>query len=339
MSRSILEISKESIQNNVIKLYQYTGKKIIAVIKADGYGIGALHLCKILENIDYVSAYAVACVEEGIELRKAGFKKKILILGGVLKGEGKYLQRYNLTPVISHREHLKAIEGLDIKFHLKWDTGMGRLGFLEEETIDDERVEGLMTHLSTPLDKEFSMYQISKFEKIIKIYKKVPYIHLQSSAGIVYNVPFTTHIRIGLALHGEYPSVNYPVKLERVYTLKAKLISVKKVPSNYPISYSKTYVTDKEKTIGVVAFGYADGLMKSLSNVGFLYYKGKPVKILGNITMDMTVIDLDGTSAKVGDYIEIVGEHQSFSQLAKVAGTIPYEIMCNLSKRIRREVH
>ncbi len=338
MSRSILKINKKALQENVKALYEFTKKKVIAVIKADGYGIGATYLAKVLENIDYVDAYAVACVEEGIELRKSGFRKKILILGGILKQEAKYIQKFNLTPVVSHSEHLKALEGLDVRFHVKWDTGMGRLGFLEE-AINDPRIEGIMTHLSTPSDEEFSKYQISKFERILKLYRKMPSIHIESSAGIVYKVPFATHIRIGLALHGEYPLTNYPINLSRVYTLKAKLLSVKKVPSNFPISYSRTYVTDKEKKIGVVAFGYADGLMKSLSNIGYLYYKGKPVKILGNVTMDMTMVDLDGSDAKVGDYIEIVGEHQSFTQLAKLAGTIPYEIMCNLSKRIKRVLY
>ncbi len=332
-----MEISRKALEHNVKALYNYTKKPIIAVVKADAYGMGALHICELLEKVEEVSAYAVACLEEGIELRQAGIKKKILVLGGVLRGEGKHMKEFNLTPVVSHEEHLRALEELDIRFHVKYDTGMGRLGFLDG-VLRDERIEGVMSHLSSPLDKEFSRHQIEKFEKILQAYKGLSYIHLESSAGIAYKLPFTTHIRVGLAIHGEYPAPDYPVKLERVYTLKAQLLSVKELPPNFPVSYSRTYTTDRRKKVGVVAFGYADGLIKSLSNVGHLYYEGRPVKILGNITMDMTMVDLDPTDAKVGDYVEIVGPNQSFGELAKSAGTIPYELMCNLSKRIRRVV-
>ncbi|SHK39635.1 alanine racemase [Thermocrinis minervae] len=335
MSRAVLEISKEAIRHNARALSSYSGKKVIAVIKANGYGVGAVQMASILEDMPEVEGYAVACVEEGIELRKEGFRKKILVLGGVLKGEEKAFLEYELTPVISHAEHLKAIESVPIKFQLKYDTGMGRLGFFKD-IVHDPRVEGILTHLSSPLDKDFSLAQIVCFERIIKHYPKLPYVHLESSAGVVYKVPWTTHIRIGLALHGEKPFPGYPIELKRALTLKARILSVKELPKGFPVSYSRTYITDKPKKVGVVAFGYADGLHKVLSNIAHLYYKGKPVKILGNITMDMTMVDLDGTDAKVGDWVHIVCEQQSFTDLARLAGTIPYELMCNLSNRIRR---
>lgn len=334
MARALLEINAEAIRHNIKAIRKFSGKRIIAVVKADAYGVSANHVCRILETLNDVSSYAVACIEEGIELRKAGIKKDILILGGVLKGEEKALYEYGLTPVVSHPQHLKAIEGLNIGFHIKYDTGMGRLGFLEE-IIKDDRVKGVLTHLSSPLDREFSLKQIEKFERIVKAYEKVD-IHLESSAGIVYKVPFATHVRIGLAIYGEKPAPNYPIDLKRALSIKARIISVKNLPAGYPVSYSRTYTTERKKKVGVVAFGYADGLAKSLSNVGYLYWNGKPVKILGNITMDMTIVDLEGTDANVGDWVEVVGDHQGFSDLAKLAGTIPYEIMCNVSSRVKR---
>lgn len=337
MCRAVLRIKRENLGKNLKNLCKYTGKPIIAVVKADAYGVGALYVSSILENFDEVSAFAVACVEEGIELRKAGIKKKILVLGGVLRGESKAFLEYNLTPVVSHWEHLKALEGLNIPIQVKYDTGMGRLGFLEE-VVKDERVEGILSHLSSPLDRGFSTLQIERFERIVKRYTNLKYIHMESSAGVVYKIPFTTHIRVGLALYGEKPMQDYPIELKKALELKAQIISVKDLPAGFPISYSRTYITEKPTKVGVVAFGYADGLMKSLSNKACFYYKGKPVRILGNITMDMTMVDLTGTKAKVGDWVEIVGENQSFTDLAKLAGTIPYEIMTNLSSRIRREV-
>ena len=337
MSRSVLLIDKQALTHNIRSLYQFSGKPIIAVVKSDAYGVGVKYIASLLESLREVEFLAVACVEEGIELRKLGVKKPILILGGVLKGERKALVDYKLTPVISHREHLRAVEGLKVPLHLKFDTGMGRLGFLDE-FVEDPRVEGLLTHLSSPGDEEFSKRQIEGFKKILERYKGIKYVHLESSAGLIYKVPFATHIRVGLALYGEKPLPNYPIELKPVLTLRARLISVKNLPKGYPISYSKSYILERDTLVGVVAFGYADGLMKSLSNRGVFYYQGKPVKILGNITMDMTIVDLGGTQPKVGDWVDIVCQRQSFTDLAKLAGTIPYELMCNLSKRIKRRV-
>lgn len=337
MSRSVLLIDKEALLHNIRNLYQFSGKPIIAVVKSDAYGVGVKYIANLLESLREVEFLAVACVEEGIELRRLGVKKPILILGGVLKDERKALVDYKLTPVISHREHLRAVEGLKVPLHLKFDTGMGRLGFLDD-FVEDPRIEGLLTHLSSPADEEFSKRQIEDFKKILKRYKGIKYVHLESSAGLIYKVPFATHIRVGLALYGEKPLPNYPIELKPVLTLRARLISVKNLPKGHPISYSRSYILERDTLVGVVAFGYADGLMKSLSNRGVLYYQGKPVKILGNITMDMTIVDLSGTQPKVGDWVDIVFQGQSFTDLAKLAGTIPYELMCNLSKRIKRKV-
>jgi len=337
MSRSILTIDSKALEFNIKSLSKFSKKPVIAVVKSDAYGVGVKHIAKILEGIKEVEFFAVACVEEGVELRKLGIKKPILILGGVLKGEEKAIKEYSLTPVVSHPEHLKPLEGLNVPIHVKYDTGMGRLGFLEE-IIDDPRVEGVLTHLSSPAEEEFSKKQIEKFKNILKHYKNVKYVHLESSAGVIYKVPYATHIRVGLAIYGEKPLSNYPVQLTQVLSLKARLISVKRLPKGYSISYSRTYKLERDALVGVIAFGYADGMMKSLSNRGKVYYKGKALDIIGNVTMDMTMVDLTRTDAKVGDWVEIVGPHQSFTDLAKMAGTIPYEIMCNLSRRIKREV-
>lgn len=337
MARAILEINAKRIEENVKALYSFTGKKIIAVIKADAYGVGAEYIAPILNELNEVDSFAVACAEEGVELRNIGIEKEILVLGGVLEEEIELIEEYRLTPVISDYAHLKVIGNRNINFHVKYDTGMGRLGFLSE-VIKDNRITGIMSHLSSPADKEFSLKQIETFGKIVEEYKDVEKIHLESSAGIVYKVPYTTHIRVGLALYGEKPLRNYPIEIKPALRLRAKLISVKEVPENYPISYSRTYITSRKTRIGIVAFGYADGLMKSLSNRGFLLYGEEKLKILGNITMDMTIVELGDVNAKVGDYVDIVNENRSFTLLARDARTIPYELMCDLSKRVKRVV-
>ncbi|WP_448588181.1 alanine racemase [Thermocrinis sp.] len=335
MPRSVLYIDKQAIEFNVKSLHRFSRKPIIAVVKSNAYGIGVKHVARVLEGLKEVEFFAVACAEEGVELRKLGIKKPVLILGGLIRGEEKAVVDYSLTPVVSHVEHLKVLDGINVPIHVKYDTGMGRLGFLEE-VFEDPRVEGLLTHLSSPTDEDFSKEQIEKFKKILGKYKKVKYVHLESSAGVIYKTPFATHIRVGLALYGEKPFPDYPVQLKRALSLKARIISVKLLPKGFSISYSRTHTLERKSLVGVVAFGYADGLMKSLSNRGYLYYKGRKVRILGNITMDMTMVDLTGTDAKVGDWIDIVAEEQSFTDLAKGAGTIPYELMCNLSKRVER---
>ncbi len=335
--RAVLTINKNAIKHNVKELYRYTKKKIIAVIKSDAYGMGVEYIAPILNELEEIDSFAVANVSEGICLRELGIKKEILVLGGIFPEEVHLFKEYELTPVVSDKAHLKALENTDIRFHVKYDTGMGRLGFLEE-FIDDERITGVMSHLSTPADREFSELQIERFKRIVKKYKKPLKVHLESSAGIIYRVPFTTHIRVGLAIYGERPLKNYPVKLKPAISIRARVISVKEVPKGTPISYGRTYITDKKTKIGIVAFGYADGLMKSLSNKGYLLFNGCKLKILGNITMDMTVVDAGDCNICAGDWITVIDENRTFGDLAREAGTIPYEIMCNISRRVKREV-
>lgn len=333
----MLRVKRSAIEHNVKELFRYSGKKLIAVVKSDAYGMGVRYIAPILRELPEVDSFAVACVDEGVFLRELGIKGEVLILGGILPEEIEAVKEYELTPVVSDPEHLKVLGKEDIKFHIKYDTGMGRLGFVEE-FIKDPRIVGVMSHLSTPADEKFSREQIKKFEGIVRRYKGRLKIHLESSAGVIYKVPYTTHIRVGLALYGEKPLRYYPLDLKPAVSLEARLLSVKEVPKGFPISYGRTFITQSTTKIGVVAFGYADGLMKSLSNRGYLLHKGLRLPIIGNITMDMTILDLSGTDIKVGDWVTVVNEERTFGELAREAGTIPYELMCNVSSRVKREV-
>lgn len=339
MGRSRLKINAEAIKENVRKIYEFTGKKIIAVVKSNAYGVGIEFVVPLLEPLEEIDAFAVACVEEGIELRKIGVRKEILILGGVLKGEVKALKEFHLTPVVSDPEHLKVLEDENIPFHINVDTGMGRLGFLED-IPKDPRVKGLMTHLSSPADREFSMRQLRKFEGFLKkfIGNSRMSIHVESSAGLIYKVPFATHVRVGLAIYGEKPLKEYPVDIKPALSFEAQVISVKRLPKGHPVSYGRTFVAQRDIRTAVVAVGYADGLMKTLSNRGYLLFKNKKLPILGAVTMDMTVVQVDGVNIKVGDWVEIVNPKRTFVDLARDAGTIPYEVMCNLSPRVERVI-
>lgn len=335
--RSVLEIKRSAVEGNVRELYRFTGKKIIAVVKSDAYGMGVRFVVPLLKELPGIDAFAVASAEEGVFLREMGVREEILILGGVLPEELQAVKDYRLTPVVSDPEHLKILGRENVNFHVKHDTGMGRLGFVGE-IVEDPRVTGIMSHLSTPADREFSLRQIEEFRRIAALYGKGVKVHLESSAGLIYRVPYTTHVRVGLALYGEKPLRDYPVTLNPAISIRARVISVKEIPPGHPVSYGRTYVAPRRMRIGVVAFGYADGLMKSLSNRGFLLYGDARLPIIGNITMDMTVVDLGNAPVKVGDWVVIVDEGRTFGDLARSAGTIPYEIMCNISGRVKREI-
>lgn len=338
VSRSVLLIKADAIRHNVSEINRFSGKRLIAVVKSNAYGIGMEEVVKIIGDMEAVDSFAVACVEEGVLLREMGVKKEVLVLGGILPDEASVAQEYDLTPVVSDIEHLRAIANRDVRFHVKYDTGMGRLGFVES-FIDDPRLVGVMSHLSTPSDREYSLRQIETFGRIVGRYgRKGLKIHIESSAGVIYRVPYTTHVRVGLALYGEKPLKDYPLNLRPALTLVARLLSVKELPAGHPVSYGRTYITPGRMRVGVVAFGYGDGLMKSLSGKGYLLFKDKKLPILGSITMDMTVVGLGDLELKAGDWVQIVCEQRTFGELAKEAGTIPYELMCNLSDRIKREI-
>jgi len=147
---------------------------------------------------------------------------------------------------------------------------------------------------------------------------------------------FLTHCRVGLALYGSMPYKGYEVKLRQVMEVKAKVISVKELPPNFPVSYAKTYRTKGSEKVAVIAFGYADGLLRSLSSKGSVLIKGRRCPVRGRICMDMTVVSVEGVPVKKGDTAVVSGEGITFDELAELAGTIPYEVMCDISPRVKR---
>jgi alanine racemase len=351
--RSVALINTENLKKNVENLYKFSNKKIFAVVKADAYGHDACIVSKTLSSLDIVEGFCVATGYEGYLLREAGITKPIIVLGGILKQELELFNRYSLTPVISDFSHFEVAQKLEHKkIHIKFDTGMRRLGFYQsdieklKEKIKDFEVEGILSHFpSADTDPDYTKSQIEEFKEIVKMLDVNPkYIHIQNSAGVVYDCPFCNTIRLGIAIYGEKPTQDYPVSLYPVMTVLSKVISVKSVKKGDRISYCGTFKADRDMKVAVVSFGYADGLPRSLSNKGYVLINGKYCKIVGNITMDMTIVDVsDLDTVNVGDDVVIVGKLQDkeikFSDIAKISGTIAYEIMCGISKRvIRKEV-
>ncbi|GAB6072487.1 alanine racemase [Venenivibrio stagnispumantis] len=354
LHRSIAEINLENLKKNITNIYNYAKKEIIAVIKADAYGHGAVNIGRFLDKIDFVKYLAVATAEEGKELREANIKKPIIVLGGILKEEIDIFNNFNLVPVISNFYQLEQVKSLKNRnIHLKFDTGMHRLGFYKEDIekinklIFDNciNIEGVMSHFpSADIDKEFTENQIKIFQEIINQLKakNLKYIHIQNSAGIIYNCDFCNLIRIGLAMYGEKPIKDYPVELNQVMQVKAKIISIKDIKKGEGISYCHTFKADKDMKIAVISFGYADGLPRALSNKGEVIINNNKAKIIGNITMDMSIIDITDIDAVIGDEAIIIGsagnQKITFTDIANLTNTIPYEIMCGISKRVYREI-
>ena len=337
MPRSEWIISLEAIKWNVKEIQRLSGKNLIAVVKANAYGHGAVEIAKFLENLNEVDFLAVSCPAEGVQLREAGIKKPILLLAGFLPEELEALKRYKLTPVVSNREQLRAVIKHKIPYHLNIDTGMGRLGFLKPplELLKIFPPEGVMTHFpSADLDPEFTKKQIAVFKRLIKPLK-VKYIHLQNTAGLKYKVPFANLVRVGLAIYGETNGVRN-LKLCFPSTIRAKILEVKKLPKGSCISYGCRYRLKKSSYIGVISFGYADGLRREFLNKLTVFYKGRDFPIVGNITMDLSVVEFGNTKPKTGEYVEIINRQRKFSDLACLVGTIPYEIMTGIGNRVIR---
>ena len=341
--RIVLELLKENILNNVKNIHDRVKKPIIAVVKANAYGMGSVEVSSVLERSPHVKSFAVACLEEAIELREAGIKKPILVLGGMLSQEcSKELIHYNITPVVSSLYQFDILKDKNIDFHVKIDTGMGRLGFFEllEDIKNHPNLKGIMTHLASPLDKAYSTFQIEKFRHILKALNKNDIeIHLQSSAGLLYDLDFTTAVRIGLAIYGEKPYEDFDIPISPIYRFKAKVISLKAFKKGDKISYGGTYTLDKDGVIGVASIGYADGVPKSLANRWYFDFNGAKLPMVGAVTMDMTMFKLpDNVDIKIGDYVDFVNQDITFSKASKIVKTIPYELMCRVGKRVKRLV-
>ncbi len=354
--RSWAEIDINKLEKNVESIYRYINRYIFAVVKADAYGHGSIEISKHLESIPYVKKLCVATAEEGKELREAGIEKDILVLGGILEEELDYFDTYRLQPVVSDFSQLNLVKKLKNKrIHVKFDTGMHRLGFYKKDICSiveivkkySIEIEGIMSHFpSADIDRKLTENQIKKFKEILFILEskgiQPTYKHIQNSAGLIYDCPFCNAVRIGLTIYGEKPVPDFPVNIENVMSVKAKIISIKELRKGDKVSYCGTFTADKSMKAGIVSFGYADGLPRELSNRGYFLINGKKARIIGNVTMDMTIVDITDIDVKEGDTVVVIGESSgekiTFSDVANLCNTIPYEIMCRVSKRVKRIV-
>jgi len=323
------------------------GKKIFAVVKANAYGHGSLEVAKFLEKKSGVYGFAVATYREGAELIEAGVRRPILVMSSSIWEGREFLKEYPLIPVVYDFEELSLAKEVGVPFHVKIDTGMGRLGFLREEweelleELKGAKVSGVMTHFCcADEEEEITKKQLEEFKRFVKRLERLTplplIVHAENSAATALNLNgLLTHARVGLALYGAKPFPAYPANLKQVMEVKAKVLTVKELPKNHPVSYSATYRAAEGERIAVVAFGYADGYPRELSNRGIVLIEGKKCPIRGRVCMDMVVISAP-QSVKKGSVATLFGKELTFEEVARECETIPYELMCRISQRVER---
>lgn len=366
MRNHVNEVHK-NISNDVLKPGEKV--KVMAVIKADGYGHGAIPIGRELEklNIDYI---AVAIYQEGIMLRKEGIKTPILVLGNTPEEAYEELLKYNLAQTVYSLHMAKDLEviaakhGQELKVHLKIDTGMGRIGLIARNRNLDQVVEevmevynlehlvmeGIFTHFSKAdeTDKTYTDNQIELFNNLLQGLKEKnvnpEIVHSSNSAGLIdvgkanYNM-----VRAGIALYGLYPSeeVDHRVSLKPALSLLSRVVFVKEVEAGELISYGGIYKTDKKTKIATIPFGYADGYSRALSNKGRVVIHGQYAPVIGRVCMDMILVDVTHIeNVEEKDEVYLIGGEDhvyvSVEELAKGMNTINYEVICLIGKRVPR---
>lgn len=366
--RVFANISLDVLRDNIEKgrALIAPGTKLMGVVKADAYGHGAVPVAKAIE--DLVDAYGVAMPEEGVELRQAGIRKPILVLGYTAPEMAELAIRYDITMAVFQSEtavhYNTTAERMKkkAKVHIKLDTGMSRIGYLcSEESVEDiekiaklpyVEIEGMFTHFSKAdeADKTFAKEQLKRYLDFSAVLEQrgisLPCRHVCNSAGMI-DIPEGSldMVRFGVTMYGMYPTDDVtkerlPVK--PVMEVKTHISHIKTLPAGVGIGYSGTYVTQKETRVATLCVGYGDGYPRGLSGAGRVLIHGKSAPILGRICMDQCMVDVtEIPEAKPGDIVTLMGrDGADFISAEEIGATVGnsfhYEVVCDISKRVPR---
>lgn len=368
-NRVYAKIDLDAIAYNMEQMKKRIGEgaKLMAVIKTDGYGHGAVPIAHMFEDTEYVWGYATASLDEAVLLRKAGIKKPILVLGCVFPDQYEEMVNYEVRCAVYTEEMAKGISeiagqlGKEAYLHIKIDTGMGRIGFpVSEDSVDiisrisrlpNIQTEGMFTHFAKAdeLDKSYTVEQHEKFAWMKEALDKngvcIRYADCDNSAGII-DFPDLKHdlARAGISLYGMYPSdeVNMEaISLKPALELISHVSFVKDVEPGTSISYGGTFVAPDRMTVATIPVGYGDGYPRSLSNKGDVLIHGKRARILGRVCMDQFMVDVTAIpDVRFMDQVVLVGhdgdEFIPVEELSELSGRFNYEFVCCLGKRIPR---
>lgn len=353
--QTYMEISKSNFKYNIEQIKKYVpGKEIMPVIKANGYGTYINKNLDLIKDFKYV---AVACVCEGIELRKIGYTGNIFVLNQPYVEDIDNIINYDLIVGVSDINFVRALSRYDkkVRVHIELETGMGRTGVLEKfldvfiseiNKLANIIVEGIYTHFSSAdCDYDYTNMQIEIFNRGVKKIKDkidtIKYVHCSASNGILnFNVDTCNMVRAGIIMYG-YPASDTTlekINLKPVAILKSKISFIKEVSEGISISYGRRFVTDKKMKVATIGIGYADGIRRSLSNNGYVIINGNKCKILGSVCMDSFMVDVTQLdNVNVGDTAYIWDNDLiKLEDLAKIYGTINYEVLSSIGDRVPR---
>lgn len=371
MKRTWAEVDFDKLAHNYHALRELApaGTKYLGLVKADAYGHGAVPVAKKLEELgaDYLG---VACLDEAIEVREAGVKTPILILGCTSSIYAAELVKYNITQACYDLEYAKELSagaqkaGGTITVHIQCDTGMTRLGFMcHEDTMEKSaseiieavklpglKAEGIFTHFSdSDGSEEYTMLQFGRFQDIIQRVRDLGYEFeirhcANSAATLLYPATYLDMIRPGIVQFGHFPDAKMDhalCDLVPVLELKSRVATVRDVPANTPVSYGRTNTLTRPSRLAVIPVGYGDGFCRGFSNKLTVLINGKKLPIVGRICMDMCMVDVtDAPDVKEGDVAILYGSDGTNDQPveagAEIMNTISYELLCVLTKRIPR---
>ena len=361
-SATYAEINLNHLVHNIRTIQQKVSpSRVVPVVKADAYGHGAVRVAKRLVK-EGVAFFAVAQFQEAMELRDSGINRPVLIFGRLFPDQIPTAIQADFRITLFGKEDIRWIEKAkkdqQPKIHVNVDTGMGRIGVLLDREPDffdylDKSThciwEGLYSHFSTSdeKDKRYANLQLNRFQEILSSIKEKTtppsMIHMANS-GAILDLPesYFDAVRPGIALYGHYPSseTSRSIALKQVMTLKTRVAHIRKIPAGFSVSYGRRWTAKKPTTIAVLPFGYADGVRRALTNIGEVLIQDKRYPIVGTVTMDHIMVDVEHDPIKTGDEAIIWGNGANgiiqVLEVAEKVGTIPYELTCGVSKRVKR---
>lgn len=370
-NRVYAEVDLNCIRNNFNALAALTNAEcqLFAVIKADGYGHGAVPIAKALEKEEKLYGFAVATAEEAIELRQHHIAKPIVVLGYTFEDSYEQLAKYQIMPTVFREDSLEALSkaaqqaGKPIKVHVKVDTGMHRIGVTPDERglafmekllhTDGIVLDGLFTHFARAdeVDKTNTEEQFAKFMNFANMAEArfqitIPCKHCANSAAILeFPKSHLNFARIGVALYGMWPSDEIrqdTAALRPALSLYSHIVYIKEIQKGDCISYGGTFLAEHPMKVATIPVGYGDGYPRSLSSKGYVLIRGQKAPILGRVCMDQCMVDVTHIpDASMGDLVTLIGtdgmETIAIEELGDLSGRFNYELACNLNKRIPRE--
>ena len=368
--RVLAEINLNHLEANLEQMHALAGSEcsFFAVIKADGYGHGALQIATFLEHTECVYGYAVAAAEEALELRRFGIKKPILVLGYTFPEFYEELAAHEITLTVFREDSLQALSeaarktGQEIKVHIKVETGMNRIGIRPDEKgllfvekilhTEGIKLDGMFTHFARAdeADKAYAFSQLALFDNFVNRVEnhfdfRIPHIHCANSAGILELKESRRMLaRAGIAMYGLWPSEEMNRQegiLKPVMSLYSHIVYIKEINKGEAISYGGTFVSEVPMRVATIPVGYGDGYPRALSSKGYVLICGQKAPILGRVCMDQFMVDVTNIpDAALDSRVTLIGrdgtEEITAEQLGALSGRFHYEFVCDLGRRIPR---